>query len=236
MIMTDTSEMKETVSLSVIMAAHNAETFLAEAIQSILNQALLPLEVIVVDNLSSDRTAEIATSFGNPVRCLSCDRKGPSQARNHALPHARGEWLSFLDADDLWSENTLKWLFNAAANDPEAEYVYGQTQNFLNSPDTTGGFNAEEPLHAELPGAMIIKRRAFDRVGPFNEAYQLGCVIEWGFRLREAGLRSVAIPEVVLHRRIHGSNQCKQEQDDKAVYARIVKEALDRRRQAGKSS
>ena len=89
-------------AISAVMPAFNAERFLAEAIRSVLAQSLPPVEVIVVDDGSTDSTGEIARSFGEPVRCIRQQNAGPSAARNRGIREARGEFIAFLDADDWW--------------------------------------------------------------------------------------------------------------------------------------
>jgi len=96
------------VRISVIIPAYNVEAFLGEAIESVLNQTHPVDEVIVVDDGSTDRTADIAESFGTPVYVLRQDNAGPSAARNHALDHAAGDFIAFLDADDLWEPQKLE--------------------------------------------------------------------------------------------------------------------------------
>src|SRR5262245_16536505 len=94
-------------SVSVLIPCRNAETWLGETIASALNQTLQPTEVIVVDDRSSDRSREIATSFGAPVRVISNTGSGASAARNLASDVAEGDFYQFLDADDLLEPHAL---------------------------------------------------------------------------------------------------------------------------------
>jgi glycosyltransferase involved in cell wall biosynthesis len=222
----------KTESLSIVVPAYNAAAFLPTALDSILKQSIKPLEILVVDNLSTDRTAEIALAYGAPVRLLSCDRPGPACARNDAVLQAKGIWISFLDADDVWAENTLELYFTAVQANPAIDCVYGGIRNFKEHVNTTGGYFSGEVLPALLPGAMMMRRTAFDGIGQFNEEFELGTVIEWGFRVKEANLQITALPEVVLHRRIHEDNICKRKKEHNQAYPQIVKAALDRRRKA----
>src|ERR1700730_8226464 len=86
---------------SVIVPVYNGERFLTAALQSILNQDHKPLELIVIDDGSIDQTAKIANSF-SPVRYFYQNNQGVANARNAGLAAARGEFIAFLDADDLW--------------------------------------------------------------------------------------------------------------------------------------
>src|SRR6476469_10004419 len=94
--------------VSVVIPAYNAERFLGEAIESVLAQGYAHFELIVVDDGSSDRTAEVARSFGDRVRTIEQENSGVSAARNAGTRAAGGELLAFLDADDRWSPGWLE--------------------------------------------------------------------------------------------------------------------------------
>ena len=95
-------------TISVIIPCFNAAPFLRETVQSVLNQTCPPLEIIVVDDGSTDDSATIAKSFGPPV-CVVCQtNQGESVARNRGIEEAKGDWVAFLDADDVWARNKLE--------------------------------------------------------------------------------------------------------------------------------
>src|SRR6516165_7339471 len=94
--------------VSVIIPAYNVETFLHQTIESVLHQTYPVAEVIVVDDGSTDRSFEVAKSFGSPVHVLCQVNAGASIARNHALDHASGDLIAFLDADDLWEPQKME--------------------------------------------------------------------------------------------------------------------------------
>ena len=93
--------------ISVIIPAYNAGRYLAEAIQSVLAQTLSVHEIIVADDGSADNTAAVALSFPAPVRYHLNPHEGTAAARNQGVRVAQGEWLAFLDADDLWQPDKL---------------------------------------------------------------------------------------------------------------------------------
>lgn len=98
----------ETPVFSVVIPVFNGERFLPEAIRSALSQSLPPLEVLVVDDGSTDGTRAVAEGFGEPVRVLAQPNAGPSAARNRGARAARGEWVAFLDSDDRWEPGYLR--------------------------------------------------------------------------------------------------------------------------------
>lgn len=108
------------VRLSVVIPAHNEEAYLPQALEALARQTLLPDEVVVVDNASTDRTAEVARAFG--ARVVHCARKGVAFARQTGLLSARGEWVAMTDADSL---PTPGWLERLMARREGAVALYG---------------------------------------------------------------------------------------------------------------
>jgi hypothetical protein len=109
--------------ISVIIPAYNVELFIKETVESVLDQTCPVSELIVVDDGSTDRTADIAESFGGPVHVLRQDNAGASVARNRALEHASGDFIAFLDADDLWEPYKVERQIAYLAARPEVGTV-----------------------------------------------------------------------------------------------------------------
>jgi len=97
-----------TATVSVVIPCYNAAPFLRETLDSALNQTHPPLEVIVVDDASTDDSAAIAESYGPPVQLIRQENQGESVARNRGIEEAKGDWIAFLDADDIWTPIKLK--------------------------------------------------------------------------------------------------------------------------------
>jgi glycosyltransferase involved in cell wall biosynthesis len=95
-------------TVSVIIPCYNAAEHLAECIRSVLAQTMPPVEIIVINDGSTDDSGDIAESFGDPVRTLHQENHGESCARNRGIDEARGEWIAFLDADDLWEPGSIE--------------------------------------------------------------------------------------------------------------------------------
>lgn len=110
--------------ISVVIPCYNAAAFLPETIQSVLAQTLLPCEVLVVDDGSSDRSAEVAASFGGIVRVIRQQNAGECAARNRGLEESRGDWVAFLDADDIWEPTKLEKQLEMASRFPETILVH----------------------------------------------------------------------------------------------------------------
>ncbi|MGH2868612.1 MAG: glycosyltransferase family 2 protein [Solirubrobacteraceae bacterium] len=222
-------------TVSVVIPVYNGERYLGEAIESVVVQRGATLEVMVIDDGSTDASAALAGSFGPPVRCRQIPHCGIGGARNAGLRGGHSEFVAFLDADDLWTPNALAELLPALLGS-DYDLVFGHARQFV-SPElelptpTPSRYGGElEPGYAA--GGALIRRDALNRVGPFHEGLRSGEFIDWMARARELGLRETLIPAHVLSRRIHGSNHGVRRVDARTDYARVMKWALDRRRAA----
>ena len=215
--------------LSVIIPAFNAESYLRAAIDSVLAQDWPNLEVLVVDNHSTDTTASIIKSYKHPVYYLYSEMPGQPPTTNTGIRNAKGDWLAFIDADDIWAPNKLKRQFREFEIDPTLDAVFGHAVNFFGSPQNVVA-NQNSEMRAPLPGTLLIRRDAFFRVGFYNEAYTIGSIIDWYLRAQELSISMRILPEVFLYRRIHDNNlgiRLKVKQSD---YVHILKAAIDRKR------
>jgi len=212
--------------ISVVIPAYNAAAFLEDALASVAAQDCGPIEMIVVDDGSSDRTSEVARSFEAPVTLIAQAHAGPGAARNAGVAAARGEFLAFLDADDLWTPSSLALRLNALEQ-RAVDLIYGQAIEF-------GGGAESPPAAALLPSTALLRTAAFHRVGWFRTDLRMGEFIDWCARAREAGLRMDSVAEPVLRRRIHGSNIGIRERAARSDYIEVVRAALERRRREGK--
>lgn len=224
-------------SVSVVIPVYNGERYLDAAIQSAIAQTEPPDEVLVVDDGSTDGSAAVASGFGAAVHCLSQPHAGLSAALNRGIERARGAFLAFLDADDLWVEDKLARQLDALAGDPALDAVFGHVEQFV-SPEVPPAARPALPEGARLApgylaGALFIRAEAFRRVGPFDPRWQIGNFVDWYLRAQETGLRDRMLPDVVLRRRLHTDNLGIRERGQRHAYARILKAALDRRRSPG---
>lgn len=222
--------------VSVVIPAYNAETYITSALESIFAQAYRPLEIIVVNDGSTDATAERVRAFGERVTLLEQENRGIFATLNRGIRAAQGEWLTFLDADDLWTAQRLETQLAAFDADATLEAVFGLLQNFY-SPDTDETFRARvacppEPLPGIWHHTLLLRRTMFLRVGYFAEDWQVGNFMEWFARATTQNLRYIVIPNVVLRRRLHPNNTGIREREAQQDYARILKHVIAQRRAA----
>ena len=208
--------------LSVVIPAYNAERFLAEALASVFRNGVLPLEVIVVDDGSTDGTKDAVA--GLPVRYLRAEHRGVAAARNIGWRAARGELLAWLDADDRWSPGRLEKQLAALASQESSDIVYGHVQQFRS--DSEGESLFGPPLPGRLPGTMLVRREAFARVGGFDEALRVGEFMDWLVRSRQHALNEVMLESVCLERRIHDSNLGIVARDRRRDYLLVARRSL----------
>lgn len=111
-------------SVSVIIPTYNRRDFLAEAVASVQSQTYRDWELIVVDDGSEDGTRGMVESLPGPLRFISQEHRGVSAARNRGLAEARGEWIAYLDSDDLWHPRKLEIQVRYVESHPEAVVTY----------------------------------------------------------------------------------------------------------------
>jgi|ERR1043166_1968455 glycosyltransferase involved in cell wall biosynthesis len=208
--------------ISVIIPAHDAERFIAEAIDSVVAQDYRPIELIVVDDGSTDNTRRTVRQFPEAT-LLEQDRAGAGAARNAGVRASRGKFLAFLDADDLWEPGKLASQMEMFVADPKLEAAFGQSIEFGEEREQS------EAKPAPIPGTMLIRREAFERIGFYTAEPAAAEGIDWFLRAQEKSLRFQISPKIFYRRRIHSHNRTRTEADD-ARYLRAIKAALDRRR------
>lgn len=222
------------MQVDAIIPVFNGARYLRDAIESVLAQDYPSLELLVVDDGSTDGTAEIAADYGSCVRYHYQANAGLSAARNTGLRETSAELVAFLDADDLWNPDKTTVQVRHLVRHSEVDTVFAHMESFI-SPDL--GTEEREQLAAPPPpqpawsaGTMLARRKALVRVGGFSTGVRIGEFMEWLFRAREAQLAMVMLPDVVMRRRIHKTNMARGDQASRREYAHILKAALDRRR------
>lgn len=220
--------------ISVIIPVYNTEKYLAESIESVFSQTYRPVELIVVDDGSTDGSAAVARRYLPRLTCLRQANAGSSAARNAGLLAAQGDFYAFLDADDIWTEDKLALQFAAFRSDPRLDVIFGHIEQFY-SPE----LDAEYRKRISCPGGlipgycsstMLVKRQAFLRAGMFNPEVFIGEDMEWYFRAQEADLQIGMLPDLVYRRRLHETNKGLVRKQQQIQRVRIIKAALDRRR------
>ncbi|HTA96328.1 MAG TPA: glycosyltransferase family A protein [Solirubrobacteraceae bacterium] len=195
--------------VSVIVPVHRGERFLAEALDSIEAQTHRPLETIVIDDGSPDESAAIAEAR-HWVRLLRQRQLGVPVARNAGLAAAEGEFIAFLDQDDLWHPQKLERQLELLRARPDVDIVFTKMEVVLmdgiQRPPWCRPEWLQVPPPAFLPSAWLVRRSAFERIGVFDPGFSSGCDTDWLVRAGEAGLRNETLDDPLIRWRIHGAN------------------------------
>lgn len=194
--------------VSVIIPCFNAEKFIGETLESVMNQTYQEIEVIVVDDGSTDASGDILRSFQGSIRIEFLKHQGVSQARNHGIRLATGSFIQYLDADDLLTTDSLA-LKVKAAKENNSDVVYGYWQRLVE--DKTGQFQKSEIVNRTLedvhpdpeiatmtdfwapPAALLYSRKIVDKIGSWNETLP---VIQDARYLQDAALHKAKFSHV----------------------------------------
>ena len=220
--------------VSVVIPVFNGERFLREAVQSVLAQNYAPVEIIIVDDGSTDGTATVARSFPETVCYLHQANKGPAAARNRAIERAEGSLIAFADADDLWPAVKLELHLPYLIREPTIEIVMGRIQQVLLSKSVTGQTQANEigePVFSVNLGSAVIRRSVFERVGLFDETMRYSEDVDWFMRAREGRVRIKTIDAVTMFYRQHEQNMTRGKSPSELNVLKALKRSLDRRRE-----
>jgi glycosyltransferase involved in cell wall biosynthesis len=176
-------------------------------------------------------------AFGDRIRTFFQPNAGPSAARNRGVAEARGEWLTFQDADDLWVPDKLERQMESFRKNPSLDLCFGHLQNFWEPElrdieERARDTWLAQPHPAHGPPLMLMRRELFERVGPFDTALRTGEDTDWHFRAREMGVVTECLPGVLLRRRRHGRNLTANWNASAEDMFTMLKRSIERRRAA----
>ena len=220
--------------VSVVIPAFNAERYLGDAIESVLSQTYSPIEIVVVDDGSTDATGDVAHRF-ETVQVYTQPNLGTSAARNTGVSHTTGSLVSFLDADDLFRPSKTMMQVDVFRADPSVDAVFAEAVEFF-SPEIAVADRPRvhittDAVPVDMPTSGMVSREALDVVGPFADLAAAES-IDWFLRARDAGLHIVRIPEIVYDRRIHLSNSGVVHGDRDEARLAVLRQALKRKRES----
>jgi len=225
-------------SVSIVVPVHNGAAYLAAAIRSVLRQEAGELEIIVVDDGSTDGSGDVARAFGDPVRVVRQEKGGPPVARNTGVALATGEYLGFLDADDVFTEAKLPSQLSRLEGDRTLDVVVGrqQYQELNVEADGTRSFapRAGQGGHLSVQlGCILMRRAVFDRVGPLDPMLTVCDDWDWFTRLRELGVPYRLHRDLVLLQRLHETNLTRDREDAQRCLLLMNRRAITRRKALG---
>lgn len=203
--------------ISVIIPVYNGERTIKETIESVLNQTLSNFELLIINDGSQDSTLQIVSTIQDArLQVFSYPNSGLSASRNRGISLAKGEYVSFIDADDLWTADKLETQLKALQENPQAAVAYSWTNHidefgnfFRPGPDLTfNGDVYEKLLLSDFVGSgsnPLIRTYAFAEVGDFDES--LKSAEDWDMWLRLAAhYHFVAVPSAQILYRVSASS------------------------------
>ena len=197
-----------TPQVDVILAVHNGEAFLAQALDSICNQSFTNHHTLVIDDASTDESATIARAFEG-VTVLQPGRVRQPGAINFGIEHSTAPFVAFLDADDLWTPKKLELQLQYLSIHPEVDGVFGATRQFTSSEAFATAETMQwldEPQIGFSLTTLLIRRNSFFKVGQFNTDPHVNHLVEWYSRALTTNLIFHSIPDTLVYRRVHAQN------------------------------
>jgi glycosyltransferase involved in cell wall biosynthesis len=205
-------------TVSVIIPAFNQARYLAGALQSVLDQSYRDLEIIVIDDGSTDETWSMAQRFGDAIHYIRQNNQGLPSARNRGIRQAQGKYIALLDSDDEWLPQFLESMLSLAARQPEADVYYCNArcvdEQGQELPQLAGGYLMQpQAMYAALlranfliPSAVLLRRDAIVEAGLFDQAMINGCE-DWDLWLRLLPTHMfVGTMACLVRYRLHGDN------------------------------
>ncbi len=216
--------------VTCIIPAFDREEYIAEAVDSVLNQSYGNIEIIVVDDGSTDNTPGILSSYNGKIKILRQQNSGASAARNMGISKASGDFISFLDSDDLWEKNKIALQMECFQNNPEIDVCLCNTKIFSEKEiiNLDRKYIIATPYHL---CSILIRKDALDKVGYFRTDLKFGEDTDFFLRINKMGIPLKILQDKLVSIRIHKNNLTGnfKVRDREEVFSGI-KNALDKKR------
>lgn len=216
---------------SIIMPIYNAENTLEEALSSVLSQLTEHDELIAVDDASADNSLALLKQLNDPrIKIIEhAKNQGIAGARNSALPYVSGDYVAFMDSDDVWPEGRHRKVLEVIkAEDPEI--ISGQIAHFY-CPSLSEieclKYKCHETKHACIPGSVVFKRSMIEG-RCFDTSLKAGEFIDYMSRTKAVEHQHVRLDQVFLKRRIHRNNTTLRERQSQVDYLKVIRNHMKR--------
>jgi len=219
--------------VGVIIPVYNGAHYLAQAIESVLAQTYEAIELIIIDDGSVDKSSDIARSFKN-IHYYYQMNQGVAVARNAGIAVSHGEFIAFLDQDDIWTRDKLSVQMDYLLHHPEVGGVLSKQRLFLEPEMTPPGWLKKDLLQKEqsgyFPSSLVVRKDVFVRIGGFDSAYKHTSDVDWIARAKDAGILLCMLPHVLFHRRVHNANASAGTRILHPELVKILKRSVERQR------
>lgn len=223
------------ILVSIIIPVHNGAELIQDALNSIHAQKYIDptqLEIIVIDDHSTDNTVNIVKANSPAAQLLSCQENNPGKVRNHGLLKARGKFIAFLDHDDLWPEDKLFHQLNLFQTHPNADIILGKIQYQALPGHVVPPMRFPYPdnciYHVHL-GASLFKKTVFETIGYFDPNLRFSEDIDLFMRARENALNLIQSEPIALIYRLHSNNMTRDLDSSGLQLNTALRQSLKRR-------
>lgn len=217
--------------VSVVMPVYNGQEHLPETLECLRAEACqVDLELISVDDGSDDTSLDILQDSGLPGQVLRQSRKGPAAARNLGIGQARGEFVAFLDADDLWPEGSLALRCLTLRTEEHLAVCQGLVKTFATGPvpPRLTSRLRQQPFRAVNLGSALFRRSLLQTLGGFDESLTFDEDTDLWIRLWEAGVSKGWLEETCLLYRLHAQSMTRHAPEDARALLPLLKRHKDR--------
>ena len=221
-------------TVGVIIPVRNAAQYLGRALESVLSQQPVPMDVLVVDGASNDSSVSVARAFPG-VRVVDQHGRGLAAARNEGLESVLGDVVAFCDADDRWSKDALAVRLAVLEDRPETMAVMGRVvleEIEGGVPNAAQRQRIGRSVPGFTPGALLARRKLFDLVGVFDEELTIGCDSDWFVRLQQSSAPCVQIEAIVLRKGARGDSLSTDVGHYRQELLTVARRFVNRRRKA----
>lgn len=211
--------------ISVIIPIFNREKYIEECIRSTLAQTYPNIEIICIDDASTDASVELLKQFLPRITIITQkENQGSGYTRNVGIDAAQGEFLAFLDSDDLWEKDKLEKQLQQFKTYPDLAISMTNMKNFISPELNSGILEFQAPIPGITTSPMMLRKQDFLKVGYFNKT--LADFPDWFIRAKQLQLVIKILPEALVLRRIHDTNIGRQLQKDSRDYLTVVRKFL----------
>lgn len=222
---------------SIILPCYNASSYIGECIESVLSQISSLDELIVIDDGSTDHSRLVIQSYADArVRVVLREVNGGSigEARNEGLKIARGRYIHFLDADDLWPEGRHEIIKALVNQSPHPDVISGRVEHFYSpeiEPSKLLRYSLPPTQHAALPGSTIISSGLMRKIGPFDPELKGAEFVDFMAKVLRCEPHWIRSEKTLLLRRIHLANFTHNKKRMDGAYLKVIKDHLGRQKE-----
>ncbi len=193
------------------------------------------MEIIIVDDGSTDDTAAVVQHLGPDIQYIYRENSSPAAARNRGLHIAQGELIGFLDADDLYPPDKFELQVKRLQNDPSIDVIQGRIKyiHMEGAEDRSAILDEDDAMTFIQIGAAMFRKSVFERIGPFDEDLRFSEDHDIFIRLRENNIPFVIINDITLLYRLHAHNMSNNKTTHQFQLLHALKKSIDRRQKHG---